>query len=48
MNKILQKAIMNRYRLLIRCRKEKTESTRSAYKRQTEKLLCEAIKKDQK
>ena len=32
MNKILQKAIMNRSRLLNRYRKEKTESTRSAYK----------------
>ena len=34
MNKILQKAIMNRYRLLNRYRKEKTEATRSAYIRQ--------------
>ena len=34
MNKILQKAIVNRYRLLNRYRKEKTEATRSAYKRQ--------------
>ena len=34
MNKILQKAIMNRSRLLNRYRKEKTEATRSAYKRQ--------------
>ena len=33
-NKILQKAIMNRSRLLNRYRKEKTEATRSAYKRQ--------------
>ena len=33
MNKILQKAIMNRSRLLSRYRKEKTEATRSAYKR---------------
>ena len=32
MNKILQKAIMNRSRLLSRYRKEKTEVTRSAYK----------------
>ena len=30
MNKILQKAIMNRSRLLNRYRKEKTEATRSA------------------
>ena len=34
MNKNLQKAIMNRSRLLYRYRKEKTEATRSAYKRQ--------------
>ena len=35
MNKNLQKAIMNRLRLLNRYRKEKkTETTRSAYKRQ--------------
>ena len=33
-NKNLQKAIMNRSRLLNRYRKEKTEATRSAYKRQ--------------
>ena len=46
MNKILQKAIMNRSRLLNKYRKEKTEATRSAYKR--EKFLRETIKKDQK
>ena len=46
MNKILQKAIMNRSRLLNRYRYEKTEATRSAYKR--DKFLCETIKKDQK
>ena len=34
MNKLLQKAIMNCSRLLNRYRKEKTEATRSAYKRQ--------------
>ena len=34
MNKNLKKAIMNRSRLLNRYRKEKTEATRSAYKRQ--------------
>ena len=34
MNKILQKAIMSRSRLLNRYRKEKTEASRSAYKRQ--------------
>ena len=34
MSKILQEAIMNRSRLLNRYRKEKTEATRSAYKRQ--------------
>ena len=34
MNKNLQKAIMNRSRLLNRYRKEKSEATRSAYKRQ--------------
>ena len=34
MNKILQKAIMSRSRLLNRYRKEKTEATRPAYKRQ--------------
>ena len=34
MDKILQKAIMNRSKLLNRYRKEKTEATRSAYKRQ--------------
>ena len=34
MNKVLQKAIMNRSRLLKRYRKEKTEAIRSAYKRQ--------------
>ena len=33
MNKILQKAIMNRFKLLNRYRKQKT-ATRSAYKRQ--------------
>ena len=46
MSKKLQKAIMNRSRLFNRYRKEKTEPTRSAYKRQ--KFLCETIKKDQK
>ena len=34
MNKNLQKAIMNRSRLLNRYRKEKTEATRSSSKRQ--------------
>ena len=34
MNKILQKASMNRSKLLNRYRKEKTEATRSAYKKQ--------------
>ena len=34
MNKILQKAIMNRFRLLNKYRKEKTVATRSAHKRQ--------------
>ena len=34
MNKILQKAVMNCSRLLNRYRKEKTEATRSPYKRQ--------------
>ena len=34
MNKHLQKVIMNRFRLLNRFRKEKTEAIRSAYKRQ--------------
>ena len=34
MNKNLQKAIMNPSRFLSRYRKEKTEATRSAYKRQ--------------
>ena len=34
MNKILQKAILNRSKLLNRYRKEKTKGTRSAYKRQ--------------
>ena len=38
MNKILQKAIMNRSRLLNRYRKEKSETTISAYKRQ--RNLC--------
>ena len=38
MNKILQKAIMNRSRLLNRYRKEKTEATKSAYKRQ--RIFC--------
>ena len=46
MNQILQNAIMNCFRLLNRYRKEKTEATRSAYKR--EKFLRETIKKDQK
>ena len=46
MNKTLQKAITNRSRLLNRYRKEKTEATRSAYKRQI--FLCEIIKKVQK
>ena len=48
MNKILQKEIMNRSRLLNRYRKEKTEATRSAYKKQRNfcvKLLRK-IKKD--
>ena len=45
MNKNLQEAIMDRSRLLSKYRKEKTEATRSAYKRQ--KFLCESIKKDQ-
>ena len=44
MNKNLQKAIMNRSRLLNK--KEKTEPTRFAYKRQ--RNFCETIKKDQK
>ena len=34
MNKVSQKAIMNRSRLLNRYKKEKTEATRSALKRQ--------------
>ena len=34
MNKILQKAIMNRSRLLNRRRKKSVEATRFAYKRQ--------------
>ena len=38
MNKNLQKAIMNRSRLFNSYRKEKTEATRSAYKRQ--KKFC--------
>ena len=46
MNKILQKAIMNRSRLVNRYRKEKKQATRSAYKRQ--KFLRGTIKKDQK
>ena len=46
MNKILQKAIMSRSRLLNRYRKEKTEATRPAYKRH--KFLRETIEKDQK
>ena len=45
MNKNLQEVIMDRSRLLSKYRKEKTEATRSAYKRQ--KFLCESIKKDQ-
>ena len=44
MKKNLQKAIMNRSRLLNK--KEKTEPTRTAYKRQ--RNFCETIKKDQK
>ena len=39
MNKILQKAIMKQIG------KEKTEATRSAYKRQ-KKILCETVKKE--
>ena len=39
MNKILQKAIMNHSSLLNRYRKEKTEETRSAYKRQKNLFL---------
>ena len=34
MNKNLQKAIMNRFKLLNRYKKVKTEATRSAYKKQ--------------
>ena len=48
MNKIFQKAIMNRSWLLNRYRKEKTEATRSAYKRQKNfcvKLLRKITKK---
>ena len=46
-NKILQKAIMNRSRLLNIYRKEKAEATRSAYKRMRNfcvKLLRKFIK----
>ena len=46
MNKSLQRAIMDRSRLLNRCIKEKTEATRSACKR--EKYLCETIKNNKK
>ena len=35
---------MNRFRLLNKYRKEKTEANKSAYKR--DKFLCETIKKD--
>ena len=45
-NKNLHKAILNHSKLLNSYRKEKTEATRSAYKRQ--KFWCETIKKDQK
>ena len=38
---------MNHSRLLNRYRKEKTEATRSVYKK-TEKFVCKTIKKDQK
>ena len=44
MNKIFQKAIMNRSWLLNRYRKEKTEATRSAYKRQ-KKFCVELLRK---
>ena len=43
MNKVLQKAIINRSRLLNRYRKELTEATRSV-----KKFFCETIKKVQK
>ena len=47
MNKILQKAIMSRSRLLNRYRKEKTEATRSVYEIQRN-FWGKTIKKDQK
>ena len=46
MNKNLQKAIMNRSRLLYSFRKEKSKASRSVYKHRT--FLCETIKKRQK
>ena len=46
MNKNLQKAIMNRSRLLYSFRKEKPKASRSVYKHRT--FLCETIKKRQK
>ena len=47
MNKILQKAIMNRSRLLNRYRKEKTEATRSAYKKQRD-VCVKVLRKTKK
>ena len=47
MNKKLQKAIMNRSRLLNKYKKEKTGATRYAYKRRRI-FFCETMKEDQK
>ena len=47
MNKILQKAIMNRSRFLNRYRKEKTEATRSAHQRQRN-FCVELLRKTKK
>ena len=47
MNKYLLKVIMNRSRLLNRYRKEKTEATRSTYKRQR-KFFVKLLRKTKK
>ena len=47
MNKILQKAIINRFRLFNRYRKEKTEATRSGYKKQ-ENVWVKLLRKTKK
>ena len=44
MTKNLRKAIMNRSRLLNRCRKEKTVAIKSAYRKETEEFCVKLLR----